>query len=153
MKTYILYAVIAGLAWGIGGYFEKSGLRELGLPPIAGIFLRTAVAVILLGLISIPAWKAYTPSSSVNGWLMIIIGGGIVAGSLGMWSFYASLATSENLGVTLAVAFALSPIAGTVIGLVKGTQEIDIKTGLGLLAIVGGIILIQLAHRSPEKIN
>ncbi|MDL1894393.1 hypothetical protein FBQ87_16125 [Sphingobacteriales bacterium CHB3] len=153
MKPYILYAILAGVAWGIGGYFEKSGLRELGLPPIAGIFLRTAVAVVLLGLISIPSWKTYTSPASVNGWLMIIIGGGIVAGSLGMWSFYASLATSENLGVTLAVAFALSPIAGTVMGLVKGTQEIDLKTGLGLIAIVAGIVLIQLAHRNPTKIT
>lgn len=153
MKPYILYAILAGVAWGIGGYFEKSGLRELGLPPIAGIFLRTAVAVVLLGLISIPSWKTYTSPASVNGWLMIIIGGGIVAGSLGMWSFYASLATSENLGVTLAVAFALSPIAGTVMGLVKGTQEIDLKTGLGLIAIVAGIVLIQLAHRNPAKIT
>jgi multidrug transporter EmrE-like cation transporter len=68
-----------------------------------------------------------------------------------MWSFYSSLATTENLGVTLAIAFALSPVTGTLVGLVKGTQEIDVKTGLGLLAIVAGIVLIQLAQRTPPK--
>ena len=78
---------------------------------------------------------------------MIIIGGGIVAGSLGMWSFYSSLATTENLGVTLAIAFAFSPIAGTLIGLVRKTQNLDVTTGLGLLAIIIGIVLIQIAHR------
>jgi uncharacterized membrane protein HdeD (DUF308 family) len=81
---------------------------------------------------------------------MIIIGGGIIAGSFGMWSFYSALATSENLGVTLAIAFALSPIAGTVTGLIRGNQEMNLKIGLGLLAIIIGIVLIQLAHK-PAK--
>ena len=146
MKPYILYAMAAGVLWGLGGYFEKTGLRELGIPPIAGIALRTAVAVVVLGLISLPAWKSFSAPTNISAWLMIVIGGGIVAGSFGMWSFYSSLATTENLGVTLAIAFALSPVTGTIVGLVKGTQEIDAKTGLGLLAIVVGIVLIQLAH-------
>jgi len=79
---------------------------------------------------------------------MIIFGGGIIAGSLEMWSFYPSLATTENLGVTLAIAFAFSPIAGTVLGLFRGTQEMDMTTGLGLIAIIAGIILLQIAHPS-----
>ncbi len=147
MRPYIVYAVIAGVAWGVGGYFEKAGLRSLGIPPIAGITLRTAVALVVLGCVSLSAWKSITNPSDTSAWLMIIIGGGVVAGSLGMWSFYSSLSTTENLGVTLAIAFAMSPIAGTLVGLVKGTQEIDVKTGLGLVAIVIGIILIQLAHK------
>jgi len=63
-----------------------------------------------------------------------------------MWSFYSSLATTENLGVTLAIAFALSPIAGTVVGLLHGDQTIDLETGFGILAIIAGIILIQLGQ-------
>jgi len=43
MRPYIVYAVIAGLAWGIGGYLEKAGFRALRIPPIAGIALRTFV--------------------------------------------------------------------------------------------------------------
>ncbi len=31
MKQYILFAIVAGVAWGIGGYFEKAGLREMGI--------------------------------------------------------------------------------------------------------------------------
>lgn len=147
MKTYMLFAIAAGVLWGLGGYFEKAGLRALGIAPIAGITLRTAVALVVLGVISIPAWKTFTPPQDMSAWAMIIVGGGIIAGSLGMWSFYSSLATTENLGVTLAIAFAMSPVTGTLIGLFKGTQEIDVKTGLGMFAIVVGIVLIQLAHR------
>ncbi len=147
MKQYILFAILAGAFWGIGGYFEKAGLKELGIPPIAGITIRTFVAMLILGLISISSWNAIKNPSNIGAWLMIIIGGGIIAGSLGMWSFYAALAKSENLGVTLAIAFAMSPIAGTVLGLIKGTQEINWRIAIGILLIVIGIVLIQLSHR------
>ncbi|HEX9615748.1 MAG TPA: EamA family transporter [Bacteroidota bacterium] len=151
MKSYVLYAALAGIAWGVGGYFEKAGLRAVGIPPIAGITLRTAVALVVLGLVSIPAWKSIAPGVNPNAWLMIIVGGGVVAGSLGMWSFYASLSQTENLGVTLALAFAFSPVAGTLVGLVRGDQEIDLRLGLGLAAIVLGIILLQLEHSAPKQ--
>ena len=149
MRSWILYAILAGTFWGVGGYFEKSGLQAMKMPPIVGITLRTCIALILLGLISIPAWKAIGKPGDVRAWLMIIIGGGIIAGSLGMWSFYGALSHSENLGVTLAIAFAFSPIAGTVVGLLKGTQKIDLKIAIGMAAIIAGMVLIQLAHKRP----
>lgn len=147
MREYIFFATLAGVAWGVGGYFEKAGLRSMGLPPIAGITVRTAVALAVLGLVSIPSWKNIAHISDTPSWVMIILGGGVVAGSLGMWSFYRSLSTSENLGVTLAIAFAMSPIAGTVAGLIKGDQPMDWKTAAGMLAILTGIVILQTAHR------
>jgi transporter family protein len=150
MKQYMLFAVIAGVAWGIGSYFEKTGLRAMGIPPIAGITLRTAVALIILGLISIPAWKSIANPSNAQAWMMIVLGGGIVAGSLGMWSFYSALSTSENLGVTLAIAFAFSPLAGTVLGLLRGDQHFDVRIGLGLAAMIIGIVLLQLSYEAPK---
>lgn len=146
MKVSLIFAVLAGVCWGIGGYFEKSGLLSLRLPPIAGITLRTAVALVILGALSVPVWKRTAHPGDIKGWLMIIIGGGIVAGSLGMWSFYSALSSSENLGVTLAVAFAMSPLAGTVLGLFRGTQKMDLKITLGIGAVIVGIVLIQLSR-------
>jgi len=146
MKSYLLFAILAGTAWGLGGYFEKAGLKSLGLPPIAGITIRTGVALAILGLLSIPSWKSIATPSDTKAWLMIIIGGGIIAGSLGMWSFYAALSHTQNLGLTLAVAFAFSPIAGTITGLIRRDQIMDWKIVLGLGAIVAGIIFLQLSH-------
>jgi transporter family protein len=148
MKSYVLFAACAGILWGLGGYFEKTGLKLLGIPPIAGITLRTAVAVVVLSLLSIPVWRSVTIQPNPSAWIMMIVGGGIVAGSLGMWSFYTSLSTTENLGVTLAVAFALSPLTGTVVGLVRGDQPMNLKLALGLTAIVAGIVLIQLSDET-----
>lgn len=146
-----MYAALAGIAWGLGGFFEKTGLHELKLPPIAGITIRTTVALIILGSLSVPAWKNIENPSNLKAWLMIAIGGGVIAGSLGMWSFYSALSLTENLGITLAIAFAFSPIAGTVTGLIHGSQKIDIKTGLGMAAIIIGIVLIQLAHEPAAQ--
>jgi uncharacterized membrane protein len=147
MKQYIFYAILAGIFWGVGGYFEKAGMRERGMPPIAGITVRTLVALIILGLISISSWSLIQNPSNTKAWLMMIIGGGIIAGSLGMWSFYTALVKSENLGVTLAIAFAMSPVAGTILGLLKGTQEMNWKISVGILLIVFGIVLVQLSHK------
>jgi len=147
MKQYIFYSILAGIFWGVGGYFEKAGMREMGMPPIAGITVRTLVALIILGLISISSWSLIQNPSNTKAWLMMIIGGGIIAGSLGMWSFYTALVKSENLGVTLAIAFAMSPVAGTILGLLKGTQEMNWKISVGILLIIFGIVLVQLSHK------
>jgi transporter family protein len=148
MRLYIIYAIIAGIAWGVGGYFEKAGLQEMKIPPIAGITLRTCIALLILGVLSIPAWRGIADPANTQAWLKIIIGGGIIAGSLGMWSFYSALSISENLGVTLAIAFAFAPLSGTVLGLLRGVQKIDIKIAVGLTAIIIGIIFLQLSHKS-----
>lgn len=150
MKPYVVYAVLAGACWGLGGFFEKAGLRALGAPPIAGITVRTLVAFVILGTLSVPAWRSIAHPEDVRAWVTVVLGGGVIAGSLGMWSFYSSLSLTENLGVTLALAFALSPLTGTLVGLVRGEQPMDLRLGLGLAAIVVGIVLVQLSHTTPK---
>lgn len=146
MRSSVLLAVMAGVAWGVGGYFEKAGLRAVGLPPIAGITVRTAVALVLLGALSLPAWKLVAHPSDRAGWLMLVLGGGVVAGTLGMWCFYGAISATTNLGVTLAIAFACSPLAGTLVGVVRRDQPLDLRTALGMAAIVVGIVLVQLGR-------
>lgn len=150
MFDYILYAMLAGFAWGLGGFFEKAGLQALKLPPIAGITLRTVIALVVLGTLSIPAWKQIGNPGDWKAWLMIAVGGGVIAGSLGMWSFYSSLSVTQNLGVTLAVAFSFSPLTGTVVGLLEGSQSMNLKIALGLVAMITGIVLIQTSHHTVK---
>jgi bacterial/archaeal transporter family protein len=146
MQSSIVLAALAGVAWGVGGYFEKSGLQALGLPPIAGITVRTAVALVVLGALSLPAWKLVEHPEDRTAWLMLVIGGGVVAGALGMWCFYGALRTTSNLGVTLAIAFACSPVAGTIVGILRRDQPLDLKIVIGMIAIVAGIVLVQLGR-------
>jgi transporter family protein len=52
-----LFALLTAMAWGIGGYFEKKGLHLGNLSPQMGITIRTAVALVVLGIVSYPQWK------------------------------------------------------------------------------------------------
>lgn len=150
MRPSILFAVLAGVAWGAGGYFEKAGLRLMGLPPLVGITVRTAVALLLLGLLSVPLWRDVEISGNGKAWLMLILGGGVIAGAAGMWSFYKALSVSENLGVTLALAFACSPLAGTLLGLLRRDQPMNTPTAIGLLTVMAGIVILQLGKAHPK---
>jgi drug/metabolite transporter (DMT)-like permease len=108
------------------------------------------VALVVLAAVSIPAWKSVSFQGQTRYWVMIAIGGGLVAGSLGMWSFYSALSRSENLGITLATAFALAPLAGTVVGLIRRDQRLDLKIAIGLVAVIAGLVILQLAQKHPK---
>ena len=55
-----LFALFTAAAWGIGGYFEKRGLLLGNLPPQVGITIRTAVALIILAVVSAPQRRSWT---------------------------------------------------------------------------------------------
>ncbi len=57
-----LFALLTAICWGVGGYFEKKGLHLGNLSPQMGITIRTAVALVILGVVSFPQWK--TPATS-----------------------------------------------------------------------------------------
>ena len=82
-----LFALLTAIAWGVGGYFEKKGLHYGNLSQQMGITIRTAIALIVLAVVSFPYWKT-VPQAGTKALLYMIIGGGIVAGSVGMLCFY-----------------------------------------------------------------
>jgi multidrug transporter EmrE-like cation transporter len=45
------------------------------------------------------------------------------------------------------VAFAPSPVTGPLIGVLRREQPMDARTVAGLLAILAGIVLLQIARR------
>jgi uncharacterized membrane protein len=79
-----LLALLTAAAWGIGGYFEKKGLHLGGLSPQVGITIRTAVALLVLGIVSFPQWKTI-PQAGSKALIMMVIGG---AWWPGRWACY-----------------------------------------------------------------
>ncbi len=140
MKPQLL-ALLTAMAWGMGGYFEKKGLHLGGLSPQMGITLRTAVALVLLGLISLPEWKSLAQAGP-KPILYMVIGGGVVAGSVGMLCFYAAI-KGAPLGKVMPIAFT-SPLFGALMGVVFGGEPLTVKTALGMLLTMGGIVLLTL---------
>lgn len=140
MKPQFL-ALFTAIAWGVGGYFEKKGLHLGNLSPQIGITIRTLIALIILSLVSYPHWKTITQAGP-RALLYLIIGGGVVAGSVGMLLFYMAL-KGAPLSRVMPIAFT-SPLFGALMGIILGGEPITLKTVLGMLMTVGGIVLLTI---------
>jgi transporter family protein len=143
MKQYLpqIFALLTAMAWGIGGYFEKKGLHLGGLSPQMGITIRTGVALIILGIVSFPQWKTLSQAGSKS-LTMMIIGGGVVAGAVGMLCFYTAL-KGAPLNRVMPIAFT-SPLFGALMGIILGGDPLTLKTGIGMLLTIAGIIVLTI---------
>lgn len=140
MKPQLL-ALLTAIAWGVGGYFEKKGLYMGNLSPQVGITIRTAVALIVLGVVSYPKWKQI-PAAGSKALLYMVIGGGVVAGSIGMLCYYLAI-KGAPLGKVMPIAFT-SPLFGVLMGLFLGGETFTLKTAIGILLTIGGIIILTI---------
>ena len=136
-----LFALLTAICWGVGGFFEKKGLHLGNLSPTMGITIRTAVALIILGVASYPQWKTI-PQAGTKAILYMVIGGGIVAGAVGMLCFYTAL-KGAPLSKVMPIAFT-SPLFGALMGLMLGGEPLTLKTVVGMLLTVGGIIVLSI---------
>ena len=134
-----LFALLTAVAWGVGGYFEKKGLHMGNLSSQMGITIRTAVAVILLGIVSYPQWKSI-PQAGSKALLYMVIGGGIVAGVVGMLAYYVAI-KGAPLNQVMPIAFT-SPLFGALMGLVFAGEPLTLRTGIGILLTIAGIIVL-----------
>lgn len=140
MKPQLL-ALLTAAAWGIGGYFEKKGLHLGGLPPQLGITVRTAVALVVLGFVAAPHWRTLVQVET-RALVYLVLGGGVLAGSVGMLAFYAALKDAPLTRV-MPIAFT-SPLFGAALALALGGEPLTLKTALGMLLTVGGIVLLTV---------
>jgi transporter family protein len=140
MNPQIL-ALLTAAAWGVGGYFEKKGLHLGGLSPEMGITIRTGVALVILGVVSFPQWKSL-PQAGTKALLMMVIGGGVVAGAIGMLCYYAAI-KGAPLTKVMPIAFT-SPLFGALTGIIFGQEPLTWKIGLGTLLTLAGIIVLTV---------
>ena len=143
MKEYMpqIFALLTAAAWGIGGYFEKKGLHLGNLTPQMGITIRTLVALIILGAVSYPQWKT-VPQAGTKALTMMVLGGGVVAGAVGMLCFYTAI-KGAPLTRVMPIAFT-SPFFGALMGILLGGEPLTLKTVLGMLLTIGGIIVLTI---------
>ncbi len=136
-----LLALLTAVAWGVGGYFEKKGLHLGNLSPQMGITIRTGVALVVLAIVSYAEWKS-VPQAGAQALLYMVIGGGVVAGSVGMLCYYAAI-NGAPLGKVMPIAFT-SPLFGALMGIVFGGEPLSFKTVAGMALTIGGIVLLTI---------
>jgi len=141
MKPHLL-ALTTAVLWGVGGYFEKRGLHHGNLSPRMGITIRTAVALVILSIVSLPHWKT-VPQAGWRALLYMAIGGGVAAGSIAMLCFYSSLKAAP-LNRVLPIAFT-APLFGVLMGCLFGGETLTARGVLGIAMTVGGVVLLTTA--------
>jgi len=140
MKATI-FAILTAIAWGVGGFFEKKGLHQGNLAPEMGITIRTFIALLILSFVSFRYWKNI-PKTDTKALLFIIVGGGIIAGALGMLFFYKAI-KGAPLNRVMPIAFT-SPMFGILMATIYSGETLSIKTIIGSVLTICGIVVLTV---------
>jgi len=144
----ILFAILAGLCWGIGEVFTKSVLHSKQIGPITAIAVRSTVAIpIMWGVWSaMVAGKKFEP---VKFWhadtgvlLKLILGSGLMAGAGGMIFFYLALSFGE-ISKIKPIAFSLAPAIAVVLGVLVLHESFDWRKAIGVSLIIIGVVVLS----------
>jgi len=152
MMPYV-FAVLAGLCWGVGEVFTRSVLHTREVTPLAAIALRSTVALPVLWLVWALARSAAAPDTpallerAAGGTLWkLVLGSGVLAGAAGMAFFYAALGGAEVSRVK-PIAFGLAPATAVLVGWMVLGEPLTTPKVLGLVCILAGVVLLTGAWR------
>ncbi len=146
----IIFAVLAGLCWGVGEIFTKWAINTGRVGPFTVLFLRACVTVVPAMIACFVAtriaktepaewWKTMTPSV----WAMVIGGSGLLAGFLGVFFFYWGLGSpGGDISIIRPIAFALSPATAVLLGWLVLDEGMTVRKAISVVLIVVGIALL-----------
>jgi uncharacterized membrane protein len=155
----ILYAILAGLCWGLGEFCTKSVLASGQVGPMTILLVRTLLAAppaILVYLLAMHAFK----SEPVQWWradtpvlVKLTLGSAIAAGFGGVLFFYLGLSAGQ-LSVVKPIAFTVGPAIATLLAWMVLKEPMNAPKALGVALVLIGIILIagfggHTAQHSP----
>lgn len=147
MYKGIIFAVLAGLCWGVGEMFTKAVLHTHRVGPMTVLLVRTAVAlppallayvVAYYALRTEPAewWRAGTPTM-----LKLFLGSALLAGFGGVFFFYLGLAHAEITRVK-PIAFTLAPATAVLLGWLVLKEPMSAQKWIAVGLILAGVVLL-----------
>jgi|SoiMethySBSTD1v2_1073268.scaffolds.fasta_scaffold2050137_2 uncharacterized membrane protein len=156
----VVFAVLAGLCWGIGEIFTKAALNSKQIGPM-GVLLVRALVTLPPALVAYFAAAYLTRSETstwwrdMDGsiWLKLVIGSGLMAGFAGVFFFYAGLAApGGDISRIRPIAFSLAPLSAVILGWLVLGEAMTVKKALATVLIVAGIVLLTgTSHAGGES--
>jgi uncharacterized membrane protein len=151
-----LFALAAGICWGIGEVCTRSALHGGRIGPIGAITVRSLVAIPIILLVfwlmtrgvaglRIEPALAHTDRGT---WLKLVLGSGLVAGALAMVFFYVALSLGE-VSVVKPIAFSIAPAVGVLLGWLVLGESMDVRKAIAVGLIVAGVVLLTTG-RGPQ---
>jgi transporter family protein len=107
-------------------------------------------ALLILGAVSFPQWKML-PQAGPKALTMMVLGGGVVAGAIGMLCFYAAI-KGAPLNRVMPIAFT-SPLFGALMGILLGGEPVTWKVVIGMLMTIGGIVMLTIYRKRGGPFN
>lgn len=144
----VLFAVLAGLLWGVGEVFTKSVLHSKQVGPVAAVAVRSLVALPVIWLVY--AVVVHGANLERADWLKadsgvlwkLVLGSGLLAGAGGMVCFYLALNFGE-VGRVKPIAFALAPAIGATLGWLVLGESMDLRKAAAIVLILVGVVMLS----------
>jgi transporter family protein len=149
----VLFAVLAGLCWGVGEVFTKAVLHTKQVGPITAIAVRSTVALPVMWLVyagivhGLKREPATWPRADGAVLSKLVLGSGLVAGAGGMIFFYMALSFGEVSRVK-PIAFALAPTTAVVLGMAALGEAATAQKLVAVALIVLGVVLLATARQT-----
>ena len=155
----ILFAILAGLCWGVGEIFTKSALNTKHVGPMGAALVRAGVSLPLAIVACAWAMKSWGTEPAnwwrvmpTSVWLKLVLGSGLLAGFAGVFFFYAGLAMpGGDISKLRPIAFSLAPASAVILGWLMLGEEMTIKKASAVVLIVIGIVMLSGGKKSAEK--
>jgi transporter family protein len=134
----LLYSLTTVLLWGAAPIIEKIGLTKAS--PFAGVTIRTiAIAIILLTIMIMTGRSQEVMAVGAKGFLLFCCSG-ILAGLLGMWTYFAALQMGEiSRVVPISSAY---PLVASFLGIIILREGFSLPRLLGTVLIISGVWLV-----------
>ena len=135
-----IWALLTSICWAVGSLLEKKGVRAGGFTPVMGTTIRTVVSLILLGFLSWPFWGEVR-QAGLKPILLIAVGGGVLAGALGIVCLYTGL-KHGNVSTVMAIAFCMAPVLGAILGVTFLGEKLSFVEIIGIGLCVSGTAMV-----------
>jgi bacterial/archaeal transporter family protein len=135
-----MWAVLTALCWGIGSLLEKRGVKMGDLTPVVGTLIRTVFSLLFLLIVSFQYWSEIK-TAGIKSISLIAIGGGLLAGGLGIVSLYTGLKTG-NLSTVMTIAFCLAPVVTTLLGYFVLSEKLSAMQLVGIVLCIAGASMV-----------
>jgi transporter family protein len=135
----ILLLIVTALLWGSTPIIEKIGLAKVD--PLIGVTIRSTIVTAGLFILTFLLGKS-KEFMELDGKSILIFGSsGVMAGLLGMWTYYAALkieATSKIVPIA-----ACYPLVTALLSVLILNEGVTLPRAIGTALIVSGIWLVK----------
>ena len=157
----IIFAVMAGLCWGIGEVCAKAVLHTHKVGPFFAVALRTTLALPIIWCAYLIARKL-APQTAGKGlsltgedaltakqWVLLLGGSGFVAGALAMIAFYISISLGE-VSKMKPIAFTIAPAAAVILGAAFLGEALTLRKVLGVSIVLIGVLVLATGGSATQ---